>query len=206
MKWEFILRSRDPGKSTNGIPPLFLKECADVLAPAFCRLFRFIVRMSIYPTDWKIGRIIPLHKRSSTKLPKNYRPVQVLDGTSVCFESCIHGQYYAWNSKFVPESQYGFLRQCGTLDYGMVVAFPMIVALEKRHDGILISLDVAGAFDRCWWERIKSRLIARGMQGKALALLKDYLYKRFIRVVCGGESSSAKEFLFWCASGWAIIS
>jgi hypothetical protein len=54
-------------------------------------------------------------------------------------------------------------------------------------------LDVKGAFDRCWWLRIKNRLEAKGMVEDALQLLEDYLFQRFIKIVCQGESSSARE-------------
>jgi hypothetical protein len=57
----------------------------------------------------------------------------------------------------------------------------------------LISLDVVGAFDRTWWARLKHRLRAKGMRGRALLLLKDYLYKRFLSVVLNGKSSAERE-------------
>ena len=139
----------------------------------------------------------------------NYRPVTVLDGLSTCFEAVANDQIYAWVAAFVPESQFGFLRGCGTLDYGAAVAFPLLCALERRNEGILVSLDVVGAFDRCWWSRIKSRHWARGMRGKALALLKDYLTRRFIKVVASGDSSSLREIFsgvpqggLWSPSLW----
>ena len=50
-----------------------------------------------------------------------------------------------------------------------------------------------GAFDRVWWARLKNRLAARGMSGRALHLIKDYLHERHIQVVAGGKSSSKKE-------------
>jgi hypothetical protein len=143
------------------------------------------------------------------KLPANYRPVTVLDGLSTCFEAMTNDQVYAWIETFILDSQFGFLRSCGTLDYGAAVAFPLLSALEHRNEGILVSLDVAGAFDRCWWSRMKSRLKARGMRGKALALFKDYLWRRFIRVVSSGDSSSLREIFFdvpqgalWSPSLW----
>jgi hypothetical protein len=105
----------------------------------------------------------------------------------------VHDQLYVWISSFIPVSQFGFLKGCGTVDYGAAVAFPLLKTLEHRREGILVSLDVAGAFDRCWWSRIKSRLAAKGMRGRALALFKDYLSRRFIRVVAGGKSSSTRE-------------
>ena len=57
----------------------------------------------------------------------------------------------------------------------------------------MISLDVKGAFDRVWWSRLKKKFEARGMTGRALKLIKDYLFNRFLRVVCQGDVSSKKQ-------------
>jgi hypothetical protein len=65
--------------------------------------------------------------------------------------------------------------------------------LDRRGEGILISFDVKGAFDRVWWARLKSRLKAKGMGRKALKLLHSYLSNRFLQVVHNGEKSSEKE-------------
>ena len=66
----------------------------------------------------------------------------------------------------------------------------MLKTLEQRKEGLLISLDVKGAFDRVWWGRLKARLKAKGMSGRALRLLKNYLWCRFIGVVVNGDKSS----------------
>ena len=53
------------------------------------------------------------------------------------------------------------------------------------------------------------KLEARGMEGKALALIKDYLYKRFLQVVCQGDTSTLLEIFsgvpqgaVWSPSFW----
>ena len=65
--------------------------------------------------------------------------------------------------------------------------------LERGSEVLLISLDVAGAFDRVWHAGLLKKLRAAGLKGKALTLMKDYLHKRFIRVVVDGISSSNKR-------------
>ena len=135
----------------------------------------------------------PLHKRDSVNDPANYRPVTVLINLSVYFESAIDDQLYTWVEHFVPDSQYGFLRGCGTDDYGAAVAFTLQDCLERRCEGVLISLDVKGAFDRCWWQRLKNRFEQKGMGGRALKLMKSYLFERFIQVVCNGKASTVRQ-------------
>ena len=65
--------------------------------------------------------------------------------------------------------------------------------LERRKQGVLIPTDIKGAFDRCWWRRPKNRLQKKGMRKRALTLIKNYLFQRFLRVVANGSTSQKKE-------------
>jgi len=108
-------------------------------------------------------------------------------------EDCIEPQFDKWMAYFTPDCQFGFVKGSGTDDYGAGITMTMLVHLDSRGEGILVSLDVKGAFDRVWWSRLKARLKAKGMIGKALKLLRDYLWRRFIQVVHNGDASELKE-------------
>ena len=99
------------------------------------------------------------------KDPKNYRPVKVLENLSVGFEDVIFDQLYNWIVKFIPASQFGFLREVGADDYGCTLTFKMQFCLNKRGEGILISLDVKGAFDRVWWADCKRKGCVEELSG-----------------------------------------
>ena len=105
----------------------------------------------------------------------------------------VHPQLYKWISKFIPTSQFGFLKGVGSSEYGCTLLFKMLSVLERRGEGILISLDVKGAFDRVWWEMLVAKMEARGLEDDALELIKDYLFKRFLRVVRQADQSTRKE-------------
>ena len=79
----------DSSKASNGVGNPFLKEFAQVIAPAIDSLFKFIEYKSVYPSDWKGGAIAAAHKRGSVKLCKNYRPIQVLNNLSSIFEDTV---------------------------------------------------------------------------------------------------------------------
>ena len=187
------LKKLNPKKSSGGIARVFYTECADVLAPSVTKLYRLITRLGKYPELWKTGRVTPLHKRGSMVLPTNYRPVTSLDALSIGFESVIYDQFEAWIDKFIPDSQFVFSKSCGTDDYGFYLGSTMLDTLERRKEGLLIPLDVKGAFDRVWWSRLKKRLGKAGMRGTALSLMRDYLFRRFIRVVAGAVASAKTE-------------
>ena len=77
----------------------------------------------------------------------------------------------------------------------------MLSVLERRGEGILISLDVKGAFDRVWWEMLVAKMEARGLEDDALELIKDYLFKRFLRVVRQADQSTRKEIFSGVSQG-----
>ena len=83
--------------------------------------------------------------------------------------------------------------------------------LERRNEVILISLDVDGAFDRVWHNRLLRKLRLRGLKGRALKLIKSYLRDRYIEVVVG-KLKSARRGIFsgvsqggkWSAPSWDV--
>ena len=123
----------------------------------------------------------------------NYIPLSVLINLSVRVEDVMEPQFDKWISKHIPNCQFGFVKGTGTSDYGAALSLTMQAHLDKRGEGILISLDVKGAFDRVGWARLKRRLKLKGMRGKALKLLHSYLWKRFIQVVHNGDILEIKE-------------
>ena len=74
-----------------------------------------------------------------------------------------------------------------------MLALKLQKALEARKEALVISFDVAGAFDRSWWGKLKKQLRAKGTRKQALALIRDYLFERFIRVAPQGKSSKLNQ-------------
>ena len=187
------LKKLNVTKSVNSIPNYLLKNCADTIAPSLTKLHKYIVNRAKYPSFWKIGRITPLHKRKEVSKAKNYIPVTVVPNEDMAFENTICEQLYDWLAAFTPDSQFGFLKGCGTQDYGALMALKVMDILERRNEAIIISLDVDGAFDRMWHEGLLHKMEKRGMRGRALKLAKDYLRNRFIQVVVGMIRSALKR-------------
>ena len=188
-----VLKNIDVSKSANGISPRFWKETADAVSWPVTKLYQRIVHDAMYVGRWKIARVTPPHKRGSVLDEKNYRPLSVLNNLSVYFEDVIDPQLDTWARNFIPDNQFGFVKSTGTGDYGAALACTIQQHLDNKGEGILVSLDVDGAFDKVWWLRLKNRLKVKGMRRKALKLLHSYLKKRFLQVVLNGDISEIKE-------------
>ena len=82
-------------------------------------------------------------------------------------------------------------------DYGALLLLLIFSNLEGGHDVLVISLDVAGAFDRLWHDGPIKKWIAARLHGLALRLVKDYLRRRFIQVLVeAGASKSEMRRIF----------
>jgi hypothetical protein len=180
------LQSLDCSKSINGVPNVLLKECAEQLAAPLTKMSRHICKKGSY-------QITALHKRDAISDPKNYRPVTVLENISLPFEDVLSDQMYAFLEKHIPPSQFGFLRKCGIQDYGALLVLKVNEILERGNECAVVSLDVAGAFDRVWHAGLVKKLRAAGMRGRALKLIKSYLRNRHISVVTNGVKSKRQS-------------
>ena len=189
-----VLNGLDGKKSMMNISPMLLKNCADVLTDATYSLFKLIADQAEWPEKWGTSRVIGVHKRDSKADAKNYRPIAGLDNLSLAFERVIDPQFDRWIYKFIPECQFGFRKKCGTDDYGAAVTAVLSEALERLWEVLLISLDVAGAFDKVWWKALIKNLEHCGMGGRALDLFKSYLSNRKFRVVANGVASALMEY------------
>ena len=107
------------------------------------KLHKRMVREGIYPTRWKISRVVPPHKRGSVKFEKNYRPLAMLVNLPVYFGEAVGPQSGAWASNFVPDIQFGFtdraVHECPDTQ-----SVPM-VPLEQAKQNAAVDVTTIGA-------------------------------------------------------------
>ena len=84
-----IIKLLKPKKSFghDGITSELLKLGAEVLAAPL--IVNFSILTGKYPTNWKIAKIVPLHKKGDKKLLKNYRPIALLSVAGMILERVV---------------------------------------------------------------------------------------------------------------------
>ena len=71
--------SKCPG--ADNIHPRVLFELRHEITPSLTRLFNDSLKSGILPDEWKIAKVVALHKKGEKSNPGNYRPISL---TSVC--------------------------------------------------------------------------------------------------------------------------
>ena len=60
------------------IPIEVLKLSIAIIAPSMTKLFNYATQNGVFPRDWKVAKVIPLHKKGPKNLLDNYRPISIL--------------------------------------------------------------------------------------------------------------------------------
>ena len=134
----------------------------------------------VFPSEWKKGNIVPVHKKSDKQNIKNYRPVSLLPICGKIFERLIFNEMFKFftSNNLISPNQSGFkpgdscINQLLSITHEIYKSFR--VGLEVRG----IFLDISKAFDKVWHEGLISKLKQSGISGDLLQTLSDFLSNR----------------------------
>ena len=92
-------------KSTGSdqISATFLKMAAPIIAPALTQIFNLSICKTEFPSQFKLARVVPIHKQGPQIDYINYRPISVLPITSLILERRVNPHsksYLELNSLF----------------------------------------------------------------------------------------------------------
>ena len=95
------------------------------LARPLTDLFQKVTRAAEFPKSWKVAKVTPVYKKDS---------VSVLPTLATTFERVLMPQLSGFLLPHIPEEQFGFIPDTGTLDVGAVLADQIAQALQAKKD------------------------------------------------------------------------
>ena len=156
-------------------------------------IFATAIKTGTFPDCWKKGNIIPVHKKESKNIVKNYRPISLLPIFAKQFEKIIFNHVFEYfdSNGFLSEHQSGFrsgdscISQLLSITHEIYLSFDANPSLETRG----VFLDISEAFDMVWHKGLLHKLKTYGIGGSLFDLIENYLKDRKQRVVLNGQSS-----------------
>jgi hypothetical protein len=110
-----LLSSLQEGKAMglDEISAKLLKCAASVISDSLCNLFNCSIATGVFPDDWKIAKVKPLHKGDPKDILNNYRQISVLSAVSKIFERIVYDQLQAYLNEngLIYDKQSGFIGQ-----------------------------------------------------------------------------------------------
>ena len=73
-----------------------LKICGSAIYKPLAIIFKQCVDTGIFPSEWKKGNIVPIHKKGDKQTLKNYRPVSLLPICGKSLERLMFDEMFKW--------------------------------------------------------------------------------------------------------------
>ena len=179
------------------IPLRILKEGVQVLARPLSILFEKIYENKEIPEQWKIAKIIPLHKKGPDQDITNYRPISNLCSASKVFEKLILKRFEEIGKEnevdMTVNEQHGFKKNRSTITATLTLQSVISRELDKNKYAAMASLDLSAAFDLVNLDLLLKRLKIMGIPNDLISLLEVWLRNRFFYVEANGRNSEIQE-------------
>jgi len=175
------LMSLDINKSVgkDEISPRVLQSCAQSLCAPLHYLFSMSLRYASIPSMWKVHKIVPIFKAGDSNTVSNYRPISLLSNVSKVLERLIYNKIINFVSKTISPVQFGFTKQCSTLQQ-MLIFLNFIINSASQTD--VIYFDLRKAFDTVSHSILLRKLWFSGITGTLWTWFKNYLTDRHQQV------------------------
>ena len=105
--------SEVPGR--DGLPPLFLKQCASTLALPLTTILNSSLTSGVFPRAWKHASITPIHKSGNLNNVENYRGISILNSLSKVLEKLVQRSLYTAVRHIISAHQHGFVKNRSTV-------------------------------------------------------------------------------------------
>ncbi|KAL1395549.1 hypothetical protein pipiens_011164 [Culex pipiens pipiens] len=178
------------GPGPDRIPPSVVKKCCNSLARPVTSIFNRSLSEGVFPSEWKVASIAPIHKSGSRSKIENYRSISILNCLAKILEKFLVDHIYPSVKNIVSEFQHGFMKQRSTTSNLMAYTNWIIRRMEKRQQVDAIYVDFAKAFDRVPHKLTIAKLTALGLPDWVTRWLNSYLSNRSAYVKVAGFLSS----------------
>ena len=169
-----------------------LKICGDSLCRPLELIFNDCLANGIFPSDWKKGNIVPVHKKNDKQHINNYRPISLLPLCSKIFERLIFNKMFGFfiENDLISQHQSGFKPGDSCINQLLSITHEICQSFNEGFDVRSVFLDISKAFDKVWYDGLIFKLKQSGISGNLLNLLSNFLRNRKQRVVLNGQTSS----------------
>ena len=176
-----IIRSLDCNKAHgwDDLSVSMLKICDYSIVRPLGLIYKECLGTGNFPMSWKKANVLPVHKKESRQLKKNYRPVSLLPICGKIFEKLIFDVMYKHicDNKLVTPNQSGFRQGDSTVNQLLYITHLIYTAFEEypTRETRAVFLDISKAFDKVWHDGLVFKLKTYGITGPLLLLIESYL-------------------------------
>ena len=145
------------------------------------------------PPSLRESIIILLHKKGSTFLTRNYRPIALLNISAKILSGIYNNRLRNILTDIVPPEQTGFIPR-RSISENIILIQDAINYCKRHHpDAVILSLDFEKAYDRVQWRVMKAILTKLGFGPRWMTIIAAIYRDRSARLSINGKLSPTFE-------------
>ena len=186
-----ILQNLGPNKA-QGHDKISIRvlQCGNSIWKPLELIFQQAMESDSFPSEWKKGNVIQIHKKDDKQCLKNYRPISLLPICGKVFEKLIFNEIckFLFNELISP-NQSGFKPGDSCINQLLAITHGIYKSFDDGFEVRGVFLDISKAFDKVWHEGLIFELKQNGISDNLLNLFCDFLRNRKQRVLINGQVS-----------------
>ena len=177
----------------------FFKNSIDVIQPFLAKYFNYLFDHGLFPEEWSVAILQPIHKKGNVNIPDNYRGISLLNICSKLYSFVLNKRIKKWveDYEIVGEEQCGFRSKRSTTEQVFVMQALVQKQLLRHRKLYACFIDFKKAFDSVNRKKLWNILHMNGMNGKMLNALKSMYNVVKSRVRVGADVTDD----FFCPRG-----
>ena len=188
-----LIISLNPRKSSghDGISVKLIQNAINDIIDPLLFVLNLSFETGTFPSELKIAKVIPLHKKGNLYSTTNYRPISLLSNFGKIFEKLMYVRIMSFlkSHNILYKYQFGFRSHHSTSLALIDVADTVYHELDSGNYVIGTFLDLQKAFDTVNHAILLQKLQCYGIRGKALQWMSCYLTNRLQYVSIGDIQS-----------------
>ena len=205
-----IMRSLDPPKA-HGFDDLsinMIKICDIEIVKALYLIYMKCLETGRFPSSWKKANVLPIHRKESRQLKKNYRPIPLLPNFEKILEKLIFDTIYQYlcKNQLQTPNQSDFCPGDSTVNQLLSITHKIYSTFEEfpSREMRAVFLDISKGFDKVWHDGLLFKLKSYGISGCLFSVLEDFLDNCQQRVVLNAKTSNWSPVTAGVPQGAAI--
>ena len=129
-----------------------LKICGNSLCRPLELIFNDCLINGIFPSVWKKGNIVPVHKKNDKQRLNNYRPISLLPICSKILERLIFNKMFGFfiENDLISQHQSGFKPGDSCINQLLSITHEIYQSFDEGFDVRSVFLNISKAFDKAY--------------------------------------------------------
>lgn len=169
--------NHSPG--SDNIPPIVLRNCANVLCQPLTLLFNRSLKYGIFPKIWKTSIIKPIFKSERRSCVENYRGIAILSIIPKLFEKMVKDHVLFLTKNCISYNQHGFYPGRSTTSNLMCLTKHINGAFSNGLQVDTVYTDFSKAFDKIDHHILINKLKSLNCNNLPIKWISSYLLNRY---------------------------